>query len=47
MFHPAIIFSLIALAGMVLANRNKALNERQTGNIPYDVKVTRQRLHYR
>jgi hypothetical protein len=43
----AIIFSLITLAtGMVLANRNKALNERQTGKVHCEVKVTRQRLHY-
>jgi hypothetical protein len=43
--YPEFIF-ILWLAGMVLANRNKALNERQTRNVPCEVNVTRQRLHY-
>jgi hypothetical protein len=46
MIHPAIILNLIALAGMVLAYRNKALNERQTRKVHCEVKVTRQSLYY-
>ncbi len=44
MIYVAFIFSLITLAtGMVLAYRNKALNERQTRQVECEVKVTRQR----
>jgi hypothetical protein len=46
MIYTAIFFSLIVLASMVLANRNKALNERQTRDVPCDVKVTHQRRHH-
>ena len=47
MLHLAIIFSLITLAaGMALANRNKALNERQTGKVHCEVKVTPRRIYH-